>query len=136
MAERNKNGRCGTRTHGLHDVNVAVTSADELTAEQIDYVLSEFDRTEPGLQRRIIAGLAIKAMELDAMKAQAENPPAANLSEADRPRRRCDWTEEEGPALWWRFPVVEPPYAGSPLDFDFPGNATHWTPILVPREPE
>jgi hypothetical protein len=25
------------------------------------------------------------------------------------------WTEEDGTVLWWRFPIVEPPYCGSPL---------------------
>lgn len=46
------------------------------------------------------------------------------------------WAESDGDALWWRFPVSEPPYVGSPLDDDFPGYVTHWTRIRVPTEPE
>lgn len=47
-----------------------------------------------------------------------------------------DWHEDDGPALWWRFPVNEPPYAGTPLDSDWPGYHTHWTPLPpVPVEP-
>lgn len=46
------------------------------------------------------------------------------------------WHEDDGAALWWRFPVAEPPYCGTPLDDDFPDYVTHWTrlhdPPLVP----
>jgi hypothetical protein len=37
------------------------------------------------------------------------------------------WHEDDGPVLWWRFPVVEPPYAGTPNDSDWPGYHTHFT---------
>jgi hypothetical protein len=30
-----------------------------------------------------------------------------------------EWTEEDGDCLWWKFPIVEPPYCGSPLDCDW-----------------
>lgn len=50
------------------------------------------------------------------------------------PRPLSEWTEEDGDVLWWRFPVVEPPYVGSPLCEDFPDYLTHWTTILVPPE--
>lgn len=43
------------------------------------------------------------------------------------------WHEDDGPVLWWRPPVAEPPYAGTPLDTDWPGYHTHWTPIFIPR---
>lgn len=33
-----------------------------------------------------------------------------------RPRPFCDWNEERGDVLWWRIPISEPPYVGSPLD--------------------
>jgi len=42
------------------------------------------------------------------------------------------WHEDVGSVLWWRFPINEPPYAGSPLDSDWPGYHTHWTSIVVP----
>lgn len=47
------------------------------------------------------------------------------------PRPRETWDEDDGPALWWMFPVSEPPYAGTPLDDDFPDYVTHWTPLPV-----
>ena len=60
--------------------------------------------------------------------------------------------------LWWRFPIEEAPYVGSPLDLGhqfevvirrhgegeevgsyfvggWPGYHTHWTPIPLPAEP-
>lgn len=73
-------------------------------------------------------------------------------------RPLSEWTEENGDVLWWRFPVQEPPYCGSPQDLGktvevafrqhgepekvrrfqvggWPGYHTHWTPIVVPDEP-
>jgi hypothetical protein len=32
-----------------------------------------------------------------------------------RPRPFCDWHEDRGDVLWWRIPISEPPYLGSPL---------------------
>ena len=37
------------------------------------------------------------------------------------------WHEDDGPVLWWRFPIVEPPYSGTPNDCDWPGYHTHYT---------
>jgi hypothetical protein len=37
--------------------------------------------------------------------------------------------------MWWKFPITEEPYVGTPLDDDFPDHVTHWTPIPVPDEP-
>lgn len=71
-----------------------------------------------------------------------ETPVARTLEE---------WCEEDGPVLWWKFPVEEAPYIGSPLDLGqtvevtlraygvdklmranvggWPGYHTHWTPL-------
>jgi hypothetical protein len=46
-----------------------------------------------------------------------------------------EWHEDDGPACWWKFPVVEPPYCGTPLDDDFPDYVTHWTIIEIPEDP-
>lgn len=42
------------------------------------------------------------------------------------------WHEDMGPALWWKFPIDEPPYVGTPIDSDWPGYHTHWSPIPIP----
>lgn len=46
-----------------------------------------------------------------------------------------EWAEDYGDVLWWRFPIEEPPYVGSPLDCNWSGYHTHWTPIEVPEPP-
>lgn len=45
------------------------------------------------------------------------------------------WHEDDGPVMWWRFPINEPPYVGTPLDDDFPDYVTHWTRVELPIEP-
>lgn len=47
-----------------------------------------------------------------------------------------EWHEDYGDAIWWTFPIVEPPYVGSPLWNDWPKYHTHWTPIIVPMQPK
>jgi hypothetical protein len=34
----------------------------------------------------------------------------------ERARPLAEWHVDMGPVLWWRFPVDEPPYVGTPLD--------------------
>lgn len=46
-----------------------------------------------------------------------------------------EWCHDDGDVLWWRFPVSEPPYVGTPGDDDFPSYVTHWTRIVVPGSP-
>lgn len=47
-----------------------------------------------------------------------------------------EWHEDYGDALWWTFPIQEPPYCGSPLDVDWPEYHTHWTPLVLPAAPK
>lgn len=70
-------------------------------------------------------------------------------------RPLSEWSEEDGDVLWWKFPVAEAPYVGSPLNLGrnirvtvddetkiftvggWPGYHTHWTALpLVPVEPK
>jgi hypothetical protein len=49
-----------------------------------------------------------------------------------------EWHEDMGEKLWWKFPIVESPYIGSPLDCiwatyeEFEGLFTHFTDIPYP----
>ncbi|TJW46345.1 MAG: hypothetical protein E5X65_36590, partial [Mesorhizobium sp.] len=65
-----------------------------------------------------------------------------------------EWSEDDGNVLWWRFPIEEAPYVGSPLDLGhtvevevrahgveklmrvnvggWPGYHTHWHPLPAP----
>ena len=44
-----------------------------------------------------------------------------------------EWHEDIGDVLWWTFPIEEAPYCGNPIDSEWPGYHTHWTPIVVPE---
>lgn len=54
-----------------------------------------------------------------------------------------EWHEDMGPVTWWRLPVNEPPWVGTPNDSDWPLDQpsfddplrpyyTHFTPLVVP----
>ena len=47
-----------------------------------------------------------------------------------------EWGEDYGDVLWWKFPIEEPPYVGSPLDEKWPAYHTHWTPVAMPQPPK
>jgi len=46
-----------------------------------------------------------------------------------------EWHEDMGEQLWWRFPIDEAPYVGSPTYNDWPSYHTHFTPIPMPDAP-
>lgn len=58
------------------------------------------------------------------------------LSAVDRVilRPLAAWDHADGAVLWWKLPIEEPPYCGTPGDSDWPGYHTHWTPLSVPAE--
>ena len=56
-----------------------------------------------------------------------DEPPVARPLE--------EWHEDYGDVLWWKFPIEEPPYVGSPLCSDWPEYHTHWTPLPPLPEP-
>jgi len=56
--------------------------------------------------------------------------------DAEMPRPLADWHEDDGAVVWWRFLVDEPAWIGTPLDDDWPGYHTHWTPHPKPPERE
>lgn len=39
-----------------------------------------------------------------------------------------EWHEDYGDVVWWKFPIDEPAWIGTPLDSHWPGCHTHWTP--------
>lgn len=75
--------------------------------------------------------LAKLVARIDAERAAREKAEAAPIA-----RPLDEWHEDFGPVLWWKFPIEEPPYVGSPLDADWPDYHTHWTPIRCPEQPQ
>jgi hypothetical protein len=66
--------------------------------------------------------------------------PAVPQAPAPQDAKHYDaWHEDFGNVLWWLFPIVEPPYVGTPLDDDWPfedaaraGGPLFWTRFVVP----
>jgi len=56
------------------------------------------------------------------------------LEDANEPKSIEEWGEDYGDCLWWSFPIEEPPYCGSPLDYNFPDYVTHFTRLILPIE--
>lgn len=65
---------------------------------------------------------------LDGLKA------VATLARTPKVIPLSEWHEEDGNVLWWKFPVDEPPYVGTPLDNNWPGYHTHFTFLQIPNE--
>lgn len=61
----------------------------------------------------------------DVYPAASAPPPFASPEHA---RTLAEWSEAQGPVVWWAPPVREPSYIGQPGDSDWPGYHTHWTP--------
>jgi len=58
------------------------------------------------------------------------------LEESLEPKSIDEWNEGFGDVLWWKFPIEEPPYVGTPLDLSWPDYHTYWTPITIPDQPK
>ncbi|MCT1956390.1 hypothetical protein M3C92_09195 [Dermabacter hominis] len=65
-----------------------------------------------------------------------EDTPAVLLAVPKYARHIDEWHENYGPALWWRDPIEEPPYVGTPDDTDFDETYKWWSPIDIPEIPE
>lgn len=68
---------------------------------------------------QVLSGCVVRA----ALQQEAAQEKARPLSE---------WHEDLGPVVWWRLCRDERPdeacWIGMPLDDDWPGYHTHWTP--------
>lgn len=59
------------------------------------------------------------------------------MSDAVVARPLKEWHEDYGDVVWWKFPVQEAGFIGSPLDSAWPGYHTHWTPHPpIPAKPK
>lgn len=90
------------------------------------------DRDEARSEVRALREQRDEIREAHRVEVAALTAKLAALVEA---RTLDEWSEDVGDVLWWRFPIEEPPYCGSPICDDWPGYHTHWTPIEVPEEP-
>lgn len=116
------------------------------------------DETEAAIDLKAATAAALA----DVVPRELHDRVVADLkaNNAPRPRPLSEWSEERGAVLWWRFPIDEPPYVGTPNDCGqtvemrhyvggagevkttrtdvggWPGYHTHWTPIALPDAPK
>lgn len=64
------------------------------------------------------------------------HPDILELAAAKALQPIDQYHEDIGDVLWWALPIEEPPWCGSPLDNDWPGYHTHWSPLVIPTLPE
>lgn len=55
---------------------------------------------------------------------------------SDIARPLAEWHEDLGDCLWWKFPVEEQPYVGTPLDLGFTVEAHTTTRIITQLDQE
>ena len=65
-----------------------------------------------------------------------EDAPAVLIAVPKYARHIDEWHEEDGPVLWWRGPITEPPYVGTPDYEDFDDTYKWWSSIDIPEIPE
>ena len=65
-----------------------------------------------------------------------EETPAVLIAVPKYAKHIDDYHEDMGPVLWWRDPIVEPPYVGTPDYEDFDDTYKWWSPIDTPEIPE
>lgn len=65
-----------------------------------------------------------------------EDTPAVLIAVPKYARHIDEWHEEDGSVLWWRDPITEPPYVGTPDYEDFDETYKWWSPIDTPEIPE
>ena len=63
------------------------------------------------------------------------HPDAKAGMEAKNARPEDEYHDDMCAVLWWRFPIVEDPYVGTPTDSCWPGYHTHFTQLICPDEP-
>ena len=72
----------------------------------------------------------------EAVKANAE---LGEIKIFNVPQPIENWSEDDGNCLWYKFPIEEPPYCGTPLDSEWEENDyddyyTHFTRLTIPQK--
>ncbi|OPZ09991.1 MAG: hypothetical protein BWZ07_02904 [Alphaproteobacteria bacterium ADurb.BinA280] len=122
---------------GFGQSTLAEKRLEESTALQRFEMCGGRDRPDPIERMRLFCAQAMSGQDWFDVEPFFYDIVAGNAGlDAKQARPLADWHEAVGVVLWWRCPVDEPPYCGSPLDDEWPGYHTHWTPLIVPYDPE
>lgn len=94
-------------------------------ADEVEFYALDGHNDDPDARAKLLVAIVDYAFQ----KTPILRAKASAFDAWTTPRPRAEWSEDDGPVLWWQLPVSEPPYAGTPLDDEFPDYETHWTPI-------
>lgn len=133
----------------IHDkADAVVRKVDAWIYRGGEYIVRDAIAAALAAERGPVHELEEKVNELEAERQTL-------LTRQVKARPLSEWHENTGLVLWWKFPIEEAPYLGSPLDQGrlvkcnfrgtiiwknvggWPGYHTHWTPIgPLPSPPE
>lgn len=112
---------------------------DRDDAEQCQRVLGHLiDLSQRGSIVRVIMGCAVmldpRNQCVDPDKDTIEHHPNTLAArDAMRARPLAEWTPDCGAVLWWTLSTGETPWVGTPIAPEWPGQHTHWTPLIKPN---
>lgn len=116
--------------HRLRVKTVSLRS--EISAKMVAYRdVARLEAEVERLEKKASAAVAWANRSVE----QVQDHCFVEVDRLTRPKPGEEWAHEMGDVLWWRFPIIEPPYCGSPNAVDWPGYHTHFTPIPEVREP-
>ncbi|MED3549978.1 hypothetical protein [Cytobacillus praedii] len=103
-----------------------IEGAEELLTDMQESFLNGRNQEILDVDVNLVSWLIVQAKKVEQQQQEIER--------LKMPRPIEEWGEDYGDCLWWSFPIVEPPYCGTPLDSDFPDYVTHFTGFVVPVE--
>ena len=130
LAEAKRLGLIAARVVLDDDTDLPAIAAPRVAPSPTPGICAAIEQAAAWIELGELGGTPDAVALVATLREFARTPRAATVA-----RPIAEWHEDHGPALWWQFPVDEPPYSGSPLDDDWPGYHTHWTPIVCPDDP-
>ena len=106
---------------------------------KLDELHHEIDRSNTGGLMGYISQIAATAEAWDWVSDvyyDHGDTPTVLIAAPKYARHIDEYHEDMGPVLWWRDPIEEPPYVGTPHDDCFDETYEWWTPIDIPDMPE
>jgi len=128
-----------TRTGQLSDAQRLRMVMETAINAKLEELHHEIDRSNTGGLTGYIGQIAATAEVWDwasDVYYDRGDTPTVLIAVPKYARHIDEWHEDMGPVLWWRDPIEEPPYVGTPLDTYFDDSYLWWSPIDIPEIPE
>ena len=128
-----------TRTEWGSDAQLLFTTVRTTVLTNATELKRQIESGKPGnsiLHATTIAAVSKIWFWAHEVSCDYKDVPAVLLAVPKYARHIDEWHEEDGPVLWWRDPITEPPYVGTPDYEDFDDTYKWWSPIDIPEIPE